>query len=425
MKKSDEKIKISDVTIGKDLNAASKNVPVKILAHKDFTPLDKEIVNVERKDRKSKIFTITSVFVVIIFVVLYLGHMFSSATINIEKATAPFSFSNTVITANQSETSELPFTVVEVTDTHHESVVPDMLNSSPKKAVGSVVVYNSNSKSKVNLKKGTIFIANNNIRFVSDTAVVLPGYTTDTAKQIVPGQVIVKVTAEKTGSASNIGNADLTLSNYQKQKTKIYAKTNEPLAGGADQMAYGLSDTLKKSISEKIDEALKKSLFIKAGAEIPSEYILYLDMFVYSPKNLIISGTPQTLDVSKEASLIAYVIKKQDIEKLIKSRLNIEVPTNPQYLGIEDLTVKMVALPIDLINPQTLQLSFSGSGKIVSYVDTTDLSKNLSNLNIQQAKKLLSNIKSLKSYDIKVNPGYTWLMPKNSKRIKIIDVNNN
>ncbi len=425
MKKSDEKIKISDVTVGKDISTVPKNVSVKILAHKDFAPLDEEIVNVERKDRKSKIFTIVGICIVVIFGLLYLGHMFSSATVYIEKTTAPFSFSNTVITANQSETSELPFTVVEVTDTHHESIVPDMLNSSPKKATGSVVVYNTNSKSKINLKKGTVFIANNNIRFLSDSAVVLPGYTTDANKQIIPGQVIVKITAEKTGSASNIGNSDLTLANYQKQKTKIYAKTNEIIAGGADQMAYGLSEPLKKSVSDKIDEALKRSLFIKAGAEIPSEYILYLDMFVYSPKNLIISGTPQTLDVSKEASLIAYVIKKQDIEKLIKNHLTVESPINPQYLGIENLVVKMVATPNELLNPQTLQLSFSGSGKVVSYVDTTGLSKKLSNLNIVNARKMLDEIKSLKSYDIKVSPGYTWLMPKNSKRIKIVDVNNN
>ncbi|MDQ5928670.1 MAG: hypothetical protein QG594_445 [Bacteroidota bacterium] len=424
MKKTDEKININDIVVGGESNT-SKNASVKILAHKNFTPLDEEIVDVERKDRKGKVFTIIIVFIVAVLGLLYLGHLFSSATVYIEKAVAPFSFSNTVITANQSETSELPFTVVEVTDTHHESIVPDMLNSSPKKATGSVIVYNSNSKSKISLKKGTTFIADNNIRFVSDTAVTLPGYTTDATKQIIPGQVIVKITAEKTGSASNIGNADLTLANYQKQKTKIYAKTNEIISGGADQMAYGLSDTLKKSVSDKIDEALKKSLFIKAGAEIPSEYILYLDMFVYSPKTLIISGTPQTLDVSKEASLIAYVIKKQDIEKLIKNRLQTEPPINPQYLGIENLVVKMVATPTDLINPQTLQLSFSGEGKIVSYVDTTGLSKNLANLNIQNAKKMLSNIKSLKSYEIKIKPSYTWLMPKSSQRIKIVDVNNN
>ncbi|MEO8399694.1 MAG: tetratricopeptide repeat protein, partial [Ignavibacteriaceae bacterium] len=81
----------------------------------------------------------------------------------------------------------------------------------------------------------------------------------------------------------------------------------------------------------QIDEALKKSLSIKAGAQIPNEYILYLDMFIYNPKNLVISGTPETLDVSKEASLVAYVIKREDIEKLIKSKLSVEPPINPQY----------------------------------------------------------------------------------------------
>ena len=409
----------------KNLDLNENNVPVDILSHKDFAPLDEEIIEVQAKDRRKTILTIVGISTTLVFLFFYVGHIFSTATVEIKKSRADFKFSNTVILANQTTTSELPFAVVEVTDTHRESIIPDVVNSSPKKAVGSVVIYNSHNKSKINLKKGTVFIASNNIKFVSDTAVVLPGYTLDSAKQIIPGQVIVKITAQNQGSASNIGNADLILANYQSQKAKIYARTNEVIAGGADQMAYGLSDELKKSVSSKIDEALKKSLFIKAGAEIPDEYILYIDMFVYSPKNLIISGTPQTLDVSKEASLIAYVMKRKDIEKLIKSKLEITEPANPQYLGIENLEVKLVSLPTDLKNPQTLQLNFTGEGQVVSYIYTTYLSKQVSNLRVKNAKRLLASIPSLESYKIAIKPNYLRIMPKSSKQIKVIDVYSN
>lgn len=419
-----KKPKIEDIKINSSSDVDNKT-SVKILSHKEFAPLDEEIIESKQKDKKNNILLIIGISLVAISIFFYIGHMFSTSIVEIKKTKVQYSFSNELIIANQSETSQLPFTVVEVTDTHHESVVPDLLNSSPKKATGSVIVYNSHSKSKINLKKGTVFIANNNIKFVSDASAVLPGYTIDTAKQIIPGQVIVKITAQNQGGASNIGNSDLTLANYQSQKTKIYARTNELIAGGADQMAYGLSEGLKTSISGKIDEALKKSLFIKAGAEIPDDYILYIDMFTYNPKNLIIAGTPQTLDVSKEASLIAYVIKRKDIEKLIKTRLSDTEPENPQYLGLGDLKVSMASLPTDLKNPQTLSLNFTGSGQVVSYIDTTDLAKKLTKLKVRNAKKLLESIQSLESFKISTRPSFMWLMPKNSNRIKIIDVTNN
>lgn len=419
-----KRTKIEDIKINSGSEVENKT-SVKILSHKEFAPLDEEIIEFKQKDKKNNLLLIIGISLVVIFIFFYIGHMFSTSIVEIKKTKVQYGFSNELVIANQSENSQLPFTVVEVTDTHHETVVPDLLNSSPKKASGSVIVYNSYSKSKINLKKGTVFVANNNIKFVSDASAVLPGYIIDTAKQIIPGQVIVKITAQNQGSQSNIGNADLTLANYQGQKTKIYARTNELIAGGADQMAYGLSENLKTSISEKIDEALKKSLFIKAGAEIPEEYILYIDMFTYNPKNLIISGTPQTLDVSKEASLIAYVIKRKDIEKLIKTKLSAPEPANPQYLGLDNLKVSMTSLPTDLINPQTLTLNFTGEGQIVSYIDTTDLAKKLTKLKVRNAKKLLSSIQSLESFQITTKPSFLWLMPKKSNRIKIIDVINN
>lgn|SRR5574343_171211 len=413
------KERFSDVT-----TQNTKNIDVRILSHKDFVPLGEEIVQEKKRDKKKQIIMLSTLGTLTIVLFFFVSHVFSKANIFIEKNTIPFEFSNNVVVANQSTESNLPFTVVEVTDTYHESVAPDVLNASAQKAKGAVVVYNSYTKSKINLKKGSVFIAANNIRFISDTAVTVPGYTIDANKQIIPGQVMVQITAEKTGSASNIGNADLVLANYQKQKAKIFAKTTEVIAGGSDQMAYGLSENLKKTMSESIDADLKKSLFIRAEAEIPDEYILYPDMMIYTPKNLVVAGTPQTLDVSKEASLVAYVLKKKDIEKLIQNELKISEPIKPQYMGIDELSVKLVSKPENVLNPESLTLNFTGSGKIVSYIDTTDVAKSLSGVSKNKAQKILSEVTGLTNYTISINPKYIWFMPRNSNRIKIIDVNN-
>ena len=406
-----------------DVKIESKNIDVRILSHKDFQPLGQEIYQEKKKTKKNKtiFFTIASFVFLIIF--LYSSHLFSSANVLINKNTTNFEFSNEVINISQSTESILPFTVVKVDDVHHESVVPDVLNASAQKAKGKVTIYNSHSKSRINLKKGSVFIANNNIRFVSDQAVTIPGYTTDSNKQIVPGKVEVAITAQNTGSISNIGNADLVLSNYQRQKNKIYARTIETISGGSDQMAYGMSESLKKTISEKIDSELKKSLFIRAEAEIPDDYILYKDMMIYEPKNLVIAGTPQTLDVSKEASLIAYVVKRKDIERLIESKIKDQKIFSPQYLGIDELSVKPLSEPENTINPELIAVNITGSVKIVSYVNTTELAKNISNITKQKAHKTLSEVKGISNYDIQIRPRYLWLMPKNSNRIKIIDVN--
>lgn len=407
-----------------DIKIEQKNIDVRILSHKDFKPLGQEIYQEKKKTKRNKLL-IGSLFSIVIFLsFIYFSHLFSSAEIFIQKTSQDFSFSNEVIETSQSPESVLPFTVVIVDDVHHESVVPDILNSSAQKAKGKVTIYNSHSKSRISLRKGSVLIANNNIRFITDQSVTIPGYTTDQNKQIVPGKVDVSITAQNTGSNYNIGNADLTLSNYQKQKDKIYARTIETISGGADQMAYGMSESLKKTISEKIDFELKKSLYIKAEAQIPDGYLLYKDAMIYSPKNLVVSGTPQTLDVSREASLIVYLLKREDMEKLIKEKSKSDNIVSPQYLGLENLSVKLTSNPQNPINPENISLNITGNGTIVSYINTTELAKNISNINKIKASKTLSETQGILSYEINIKPSYLWVMPKNSNRIKIIDVNN-
>lgn len=413
--------RLGDITINN-----KNNLDVRILSHKDFVPLEDEIIHSKKINKRKRFIIVLLLIVSSLFFFVLMSHLFSKATIFIEKETVPFKFSNTVITAGQSIESKLPFTVVEVTDTYHEQVVPDVLNASAQKATGSVVVYNTYTKSKINFKKGTVFLtSNNNIKFVSDNSFVLPGYTMDANKQVIPGQVVVKIVAQKTGPEYNIGDADLTISNYQNRKDKIFARTVETISGGTNQMAFGLSDELKKNIAERIDTDLKRSLYIKAEAEIPSDYILYEGMMIYTPKSLVTTGTPQTLDISREATLIAYVLKKEDVQRNIKDRLQIKEPSSPQYLGINELSVKLITEPKNLKNPEILDLNFTGEGKVVSYINTTDVSKKLKGLKISEAKELINNLDGIKNYTLTIKPGFLWLMPKNSSKIKFIDVNAN
>ena len=64
----------------KNLDLNENNVPVDILSHKDFAPLDEEIIEVQAKDRRKTILTIVGISTTLVFLFFYVGHIFSTAT---------------------------------------------------------------------------------------------------------------------------------------------------------------------------------------------------------------------------------------------------------------------------------------------------------------------------------------------------------
>lgn len=79
-----KKVKINDITLNNGENITSKT-SVKILSHKDFAPLEEEIVEVQERGKKGRVFTIISVLILIALLFLYIGHIFSSATVEVKR----------------------------------------------------------------------------------------------------------------------------------------------------------------------------------------------------------------------------------------------------------------------------------------------------------------------------------------------------
>jgi hypothetical protein len=163
-----------------------------------------------------------------------------------------------VLTAKTGSTvlpAELVTSELEETITFNATGTKDL----GEKARGSVKIYNGSSTSAQTLPAGTVISANN-LNFVTDAAVTVPGYTQESGKSPVFGSATVQVTAEKAGADGNVANAGGKIVSPQ---TSLLAQDVNTAGGTTKQVAVitqtdiaNARTTLTKQAREKAEAKL-------------------------------------------------------------------------------------------------------------------------------------------------------------------------
>lgn len=144
-----------------------------------------------------------------------------------------------------------------------------------RKASGTIVVYNSYSKSSQRLIKNTRFeTPDGNVYRIADS-VVVPGMTTVNGKD-VPGSIEVVVYADAAGDTYNIGLSDFTIPGFagDPRYAKIIARSKTDIAGGLVGRMKVVSDADKAAAEASLKADLEKSLLAAAMAQVPQGYFL-------------------------------------------------------------------------------------------------------------------------------------------------------
>ncbi len=441
-----QEIKINKVSSKKKLfpikNVEKKIVPEEKVEMKKVYKFPK-IRQDNSKRRKKVIFTIGFV-ILILGLLFYLATYFSFTKIVISPQTHKMELSKENFIAQKNSDSALNFEIVILSDQAKKDVSFSESKNSPLFASGQVVIYNEFSTKFQKLSIHTKLADNNGLIYLTNEAVVVPGYTLSSAKKIIPGSVTVGVTAQVAGSKYNGAKRDFSIVGFKgtAKGEKIYARSKTEISGGSTGLVYSLGASDLGDLNAQASSTFKIAMMKKIQAQVPANYILFPDATTFSYKiDENSNSQAPTGQVKIDGVLSAVIFKRDTISNAIIHRvLQLDKMANPNISqqdissGDKTLATKEIEIqgldalnfsfndPNQLITKDTQAISFnvSGSGNLLWHSNLTSLKNNLVGVSKEIAQKVLSGDPSISSYTVNIFPPWESYLPNTVNKIKII-----
>jgi len=184
-----------------------------------------------------------------------------------------------------------------------------------RKAEGEVIIYNNFSKDSQKFVKGTRLSTTDDKIFRTMSDVTIPGKNGNT-----PGQVTVKVQADREGVEYNIGATKFTIPGLKATpKFKdFYAESSSTMKGGASGNESQVSDAdLQKAITD-IKQKLIESVQDRIGTDAPEGFSFNKDTLVLTTNKMSkISEDETTATYTQSATGTTLFFKRDEIVKRI------------------------------------------------------------------------------------------------------------
>lgn len=384
--------------------------------------------NKNTKKKFGKYLFFLGAFIVFAFFIL---NFFASVKIFITPKVESFTFNNEKFTADQKNNENLTFEVMIVEGKEEKTVSFSNIEKLSTKAKGTVVIYNEYSTSPQKLLINTRLSDDDGLVYMTDKAITVPGYTKSGTK-IIPGSVMITVTAQESGDKYNSELKDFKIVGFKgtPKYEKIYARAKTGFSGGASGDFYIPTDKERGEINTDLEIKLKNALSKKIEAEIPEGYIFYPQstQFVFSiDKNKFLSE-------SKEANIeangkLSTVIFKED---LIKNEI-----IKKSYPKAEDKDFKEIIIPeiknlefrfLDpnfKISKETESISFelTGSFTLEWHLLIDELKESLVGVSKKDMDAIFASDPGISKVRVIFRPPWQKKIPKDLQRIKIIEEN--
>lgn len=359
---------------------------------------------------------------------LYLtGIFFVHAKITINQRHIPFSLEDAQIQlANEksADPGRLSFQAMVVTDSVSRQVFGSAMTTSTTKATGKVVIVNLYSKNSQTLRSGTTLTSTSGQKYVTQSKVVVPGYTgTGTKKS--PGSVSVTVTAAAVGPAYNTSGTTFTVSGYSGANAKLlYATSAGAITGGQNGAIHTLSEADKKQVLSTLQAALSEKLSRETRAQIPSNLVTFpeLQSTTIDNSSLTLQGSTIQFPASLAGTMVSYLIPRDLLEQTIANKaINDHVYSSVDIPELGNIQVEPVtALPSNPDNtPATITVSISGQGTIITKAPVDSITESLLGIPRHSFDRILSGISEIDSASYSLTPFWAPYFPYKPSRITV------
>lgn len=423
-----------------DLNSLEACLPLTPVAagsEEDNKPVTKD-----RKDKKSNIddneqksesngFSISGlisfILILLIMATAYFYFLYPTATINIQPVVKKARQDIKIKGSTEINNIDWENMVIPVHMTEVEINGEEIVQTTGAKLIGEtyatgVVKFINENKEKVEIPAGTIVMTGSGLKFETLKDVTVPAlkvdYLMDVAVGMKAGQAEAQIQCTKKGSKGNINIGRIT--NLENQIKDVHVINPEPVHGGKDQRISLVSKQDVEKARSILSNKLKSRplLISKVYQELGGNYrileedITYTDPVFSFDKEI---GEPaEQLKVSAKLTARGYLIKNNELDRLLTSIFKEKLPDNMQLVSSG---INVESLELEEKQKSMYNIKIGINAQVIPVIDTDNLVRRLTGRDIIKAQSILAEMNNVENFKIDTK---TSTLPRLGFAIKVV-----
>lgn len=317
--------------------------------------------------------------------------------------------------------NKIPAERIEVVNEKTETYTATGKKRLTEKAIGKVTVFNEYSSSPQKIVANTRILSKDGQLFRTQESITIPGFSRVEGKD-VPGEVVVRVSADVPGEAYNIGATSFTLPGLQghPKYSSVYARSTEAMAGGIDKDVIYFSEsdyiTAKDKLIKIMAEESEQDFLSKISEEV---ILLEKTKKEDSPEiktSVKIGDIANEFQMTVSTKTSALVVNKNSLDDLIKEKINYELAKNMKIIeggreyqieeAIEDASGGII-LPVSVTQD------------LVVKIEADEIKEEITGKDEAELNSYFNGRDEIKSANIKFWPFWVKSIPSSYDKINI------
>ena len=398
------------------------------MASKESVKKAKNKVKVPNFSRfRKKLFLGIAAGVALVIFLIWAIWFAPSAKIIITAKTDPAPVSETVILGGTSPSDINKNTIQSITKQIKKDMSVEFTATGTKdvgeKATGTIKIENCESTGSFSISVGTIFVSSSNLNFVSNSSVIVPGFS-GTVKDCQndgtgAGVANVNVTAQQSGTDYNIAATDYSISGVS---GFVYAQ-GSAMTGGTTRVATVVTaDDVQKASQALVDlpsNDVKQQLtkqFTNGEIVITDSFSIDRAAAVSVPAIGAEATGKAKLTSSTTFSMTA--IAKSELEPFLNESINKQI-SDSKTQRIYNNGINKVKLTGYQKNEQNSTVNISTVGQIGPKIDKEAIKKQAEGKHYGDVQSTLEDIKGVDSVDIKFSYFWVTTVPNDNNKVQV------